>query len=212
MDNMITLSAVKGRGWTQKMIDTLLPAPTLKQNPMYKHAAPMKLYKLEEVEQAEQTDEYAAALEKANQRKRAAEKAVETKTAVTITLAQQFSKNVKVTVLPLHQIERLTLAHKKYIYEERADRRGELFEGFFDLPDGVLHRWMVNYIRHNLTSYDDQLLRQKGKVGTDVAHAIVKNTILDKIAAVYPELAEECENQKIIYYCEKLDEIERVED
>ena len=36
---------------------------------------------------------------------------------------------------------------------------------FYDISDEVLNRWMVNFIRHNLTEYDDVLYDAKGKVG-----------------------------------------------
>lgn len=42
-EKMITQSAVLSMGFTKSMIDKLLPAPTLKQNPHYKSSAPMKL-------------------------------------------------------------------------------------------------------------------------------------------------------------------------
>jgi hypothetical protein len=54
---------------------------------------------------------------------------------------------------------------------------------------------MVNYIRHNLTNYEDLLEELEGKVGKINAYIKLKNKILKKIAEVYPDLKDECYNQ-----------------
>lgn len=56
-------------------------------------------------------------------------------------------------------------------------------------------RWVVNYIRHNLISYDSTLFDNKGKVGKDEAYPIFKKAVLDRIAATYPKYAAECQRQ-----------------
>lgn len=59
----------------------------------------------------------------------------------------------------------------------------------------TLMRWVVNYIRHNLISYDSTLFDNKGKVGKDEAYPIFKKAVLDRIAATYPKYAAECQKQ-----------------
>ena len=59
----------------------------------------------------------------------------------------------------------------------------------------TLMRWVVNYIRHNLISYDSTLFDNKGKVGKDEAYPIFKKAVLDRIAATYPKYAAECQRQ-----------------
>lgn len=59
----------------------------------------------------------------------------------------------------------------------------------------TLMRWVVNYIRHNLISYDSTLFDNKGKVGKDEAYPIFKKAVLDRIAATYPKYAAECKRQ-----------------
>lgn len=66
-----------------------------------------------------------------------------------------------------------------------------------DADENTVTRWTVNYIRHRMTSYDEQLYHMKGKVGKNGMYREIHNHILYKIANVYPELAEECEQQKI---------------
>ena len=52
---MISQKTVIEMGWTKAMIAKLLPEPTLKPNPNYRSAAPMKLWIEEEVIAAMQT-------------------------------------------------------------------------------------------------------------------------------------------------------------
>lgn len=59
----------------------------------------------------------------------------------------------------------------------------------------TLMRWVVNYIRHNLISYDSTLFDNKGKVGKDEAYPIFKKAVLNRIAATYPKYAAECKRQ-----------------
>ena len=66
------------------------------------------------------------------------------------------------------------------------------------LDNAFLSRIMVNYIRHNLTSYEDLLEELRGKEGKYEAYTKLKNKILEKIAEVYPELKEECNRQMVI--------------
>ena len=54
----------------------------------------------------------------------------------------------------------------------------------------------MNYVRHELTSYDDTLLHAYGEVGIDRAVAVIRNRVLGEIASVYPELAAECARQR----------------
>ena len=44
-EEMITQSTIIGMGWTKTMITKFLPEPTLKDNPHYQNAAPMKLWR-----------------------------------------------------------------------------------------------------------------------------------------------------------------------
>lgn len=59
----------------------------------------------------------------------------------------------------------------------------------------TLMRWVVNYIRHNLISYDLTLFDNKGKVGKDEAYPIFKKAVLNRIATTYPKYAAECQRQ-----------------
>ena len=71
---------LKERGWTEAMIRDLLGKPdTLRDNPHYKSAAPMRLWRLQHVEAVEATPEFAQRKARANGQRAAATKAAQTK-------------------------------------------------------------------------------------------------------------------------------------
>ena len=74
-----TKTEVKSFGFTDKMIREMLSAPVLKQNPIYKSASPMQLWKCEEVDSIMESSEFQEYLSKLKSRKAGAKKVVETK-------------------------------------------------------------------------------------------------------------------------------------
>ena len=69
---------LKERGWTEAMIRALLGDPDLyADNPNYKSAAPMRLWRLQRAEAIEGTPEFAAARERAERQCAAARKGAE---------------------------------------------------------------------------------------------------------------------------------------
>jgi hypothetical protein len=49
-------------------------------------------------------------------------------------------------------------------------------------------RIMMNYVRHNLTHYDNYLDIQKGKIGTSEMYYVLNEIVLEKILEIYPRL------------------------
>lgn len=191
-EKLITQATILSMGFTKSMIDKLLPAPTLKQNPRYKSAAPMKLWKEADILAAMETAAFQAAAAKAAQRKQAAAKAVETKRKNAVALADDLIASIHVQRVELPELERLALASQQRWYDFRG--RGEI-----EFPSReTVDRWMVNYIRHKLCEYDDSLymLFRPGKMADKAElYPKIKRETLTKIAQVYPELAEECKAQ-----------------
>lgn len=177
-DGYVTLSGLKRRGWTDGLIRKLLgqhdrTAP----NPKYRTASPMRLYEVSRVETAEATTEFTDR-PSTKSRQAGARKAVRTKTekisqwASTVPIRYRFPQSV-----------------------ETAIHRGRVTA--HPLSDASDHRKAVNYLRHECTTYDGHLAESFGAVGTNLAHAIVKNRILSRIGEAFPELADEAESQKI---------------
>lgn len=195
---MITMSTVISMGWTKTMIASLLPEPKLVDNPYYCKAAPMKLYKEQDVLDAMQSDAYKQALEKANKRKLSAQKATKTKTEILAKNMDAFVESVSVEVISNSELVKETIEAKNawYCYTGQY----EMITNKTKVDSETLHRWVVNYIRHNLVSYDYGLYKMKGKTGKNALYAQYKNAILEKIAAAYPKYAMECRNQMIGHF------------
>jgi hypothetical protein len=77
----------------------------------------------------------------------------------------------------------------------RVFERGDFDIGLSKIDDETKARWAVNYVRHKLTNYDEELYSIKGKVGIRSAYVTYKKAVLRKIAQVYPELQIACQKQ-----------------
>ena len=191
-ESLISQTTILSMGFTKSMIAKLLPDPILRDNPRYKSAAPMKLWKEADVLAAMDTDAFREAASKAERRKAAASKGVDTKRKNAELLAEELIAAIHVQRIELPELEKLALASQQRWYD--FQRRGEI-----EFPDReTVDRWMVNYIRHELCDYDASLytLFRPGKMADkDKLYPKVKRETLAKIAQVYPELADECEAQ-----------------
>lgn len=194
-EKKVTQTEVKRLGFTDKLIKELLPEPELVTNPCYRSAAKMKLWKLSDVETAMETRTFQESFAKRKRYRIAAEKAVETKKAKLRATTNEFISGIHIKKVNTDNLRNRTLNAKQQWYNAVADGRYEIQDAY-SADDETVTRWMVNYIRHEMTSYDEQLWDIKGKVGISEAHIDLHDAILDKIALVYPELATECQRQK----------------
>lgn len=189
---MLTQSDVLERGWTKGMIGRLLPEPTLARN-IHCRQHPIKLWEERVVEEVEKTEEFRDVTEKVKNRRSGGYKAASTRRKA---LEKEFEVAKQAISIPL--IEDTTL--RQWVYRSREEYNIEhgLFELYpEDASEETMKRWIVNYIRHNLVSYDYTLYMNKGRVGINECYADYKNTILMKIAEVYPQYADECRRQMI---------------
>ena len=201
-DKLITKAKVKSEyGFTDKLIEEFLKEPDeTMPNPYSKRAAPMKLYKVKRVERIVKTKKFQKAFEKTLVRKISAKKSVETKKNKTLDEIKKKIKKIKVELLDVSDDKLRDLAidnvieFKRYINELHGNYDGMEFEARF-ADDATIDRWTVNYIRHNLTKYDDDLYNMKGKVGRHEVYIIYKEAVLNKIAEVYPKYKDECNRQ-----------------
>lgn len=197
-NEMLTQSMLLDAGWTKTMILRLLPDPVLKQNPMYKNAAPMKLWYKATVDSVMLSDEYKKMLKAAEKRKVAAAKAVKTKTQAIVDSQVRIANSLSVIVIPDDELIDKTIDAKNDWY---CSHDIDSWAGY-DTNEETLNRWIVNYIRHNLIDgeykrqYDYSLVRLRNKVGKSEAYDKFKMIVLDKIAEAYPKYAKECERQK----------------
>ena len=185
-NKMITQSRIiEEYGWTKSLISKFLPDPVLKANPHYRKAAPMRLWDEDTVKQVMTTSEFQDAMEKANKRKKSASKAVETKYSNMNHSVQLFIDSITIKVLSDEELKTKALKAKQEWYLKNA----------YTANEETINRWIVNYIRHNLVSYDNFLGSIDGKVGSVEAYPEVKIAVLEKIANTYPKYKDECERQ-----------------
>ncbi|MDE0100064.1 MAG: hypothetical protein OXM87_10745 [Truepera sp.] len=83
--------------------------------------------------------------------------------------------------------------------EKQGDFDGTRFE---DVKVYALDRWAVNWLRHEMTDYDQKLLDQRGKVGAPEAKVRVLEKVMGAIAEAYPSLA----NEALRQFAEKKEE------
>ncbi|MCC3271870.1 hypothetical protein MUK71_06805 [Arthrobacter zhangbolii] len=179
----------KERGWTDGQIKTFLPEPDkTARNPFSRKAAPMKLYSLERVEAIEATPEYRRAREASRNRQLAARERALVKKKAAVAVAE--SLDLRITPEPWDTVLQKAIAH----FNGRL--RGKQSPAGLSTAPSRLNRLTVNYLRHQQTSYEEELKEFKGVVGVGEAYLVVRNRILDLIADTYPQLKAECERQK----------------
>ena len=205
----ICKSTLKERGWTDSIIKKLNVQPDkLADNPHYKKAPQMKLYLIEKIKQIEQTSEFKELIKKSEKRKKSA------KTTV-ITRKNNLINYIKYLLIDIPEIDETELTHlaiEHYnqhkrdvsfeVYQYNPERSNKIDEQIIKLNDiknlslEFLNRIKVNYIRHELSDYDEYLDELYKQIGKEEAYILLKNRILDEISKVYPNLKNECEKQK----------------
>lgn len=189
-------SEVLKLGFSEKLISELLPEPILKPNPTFKSAAPMKLWLIKDVEEAMSCTRFLEYQEKAKNRRAGAKKAVLTKEAKLHKEVTNKIEQISVKQISLGELKNNTLSEKSSWYEYQSMLRGDYDLGDpYSADDSTIRRWEVNYIRHNLTEYDDSLYEMSGKVGCHKEYLRYKKAVLLKIGEAYPLLKSECNNQ-----------------
>ena len=195
-----TQTEVKKLGFTPKMITDFLPDPILKPNPRYKSASPMKLWKRTDVDSVLESEEFKTAFDKNKSRRDAAAKAVLTKQTKLHEEVSRKIKQISVKQIDFDVLQNQTLSEKQGWYDYQSALRSQVGERTaYSADKQTKCRWMVNYVRHNLTIYDNALYSISGKPGCYTEYLRYKQAVLSKIADVYPELRSECDRQSKRY-------------
>lgn len=208
MSEYITKSTIKSRGWTDKLIEIFLKSPDKEaKNPIYRCASPMKLYLIKRVEEIEQSSEF-------KQRILENKKRIDGSKQAVITKKQRLLDEINKMKIYLDR-KNIDIIRKNAIHSYNEFKQSLSYEyGDFEYTPATeksdvifLRRIMVNYLRHNMSNYDEHLERIFGKVGKTEAYKILNTKIYDKIKEIYPEFAEECDMQLM----RKIDEINEIE-
>lgn len=196
-EQKLTKTEVRSLGFSEKLIGMLLPEPELRPNPHYRSAAYMQLWRRSDVEKAMKNPVFQEWIKKREKRQAAAEKAVETKWAKLRAAMDEFIESIKIEKVDIDVLRTAAIEAQQDWYYEQYYMRGKGYvKDAYSADEDTVKRWMVNFVRHEMTTYDEQLYYMKGKVGVHDMYEEIHNLILDKIAVVYPELAQECEKQK----------------
>lgn len=188
----ISVAGLKARGWTATCIRLFLKDPDrVVDNPHYRRAAPMRLYALARVEAVEASPAWQDTQQARAARKAAAQRATQTKRQALLRAIAAL--DIRVAVLPPDALTARACAHYNARLADRED--WDILPATPQSAPDFLRRITVNLIRHQLTSYENELARIFGKVGVKDAYLAINKKIYDAIAAAYPALAEECTAQ-----------------
>lgn len=186
----LTTPRLKERGWTDTMIKKFLGEPdATRDNPHYKCAAPMKLYETKRVERVERRKSFKEYMEASAGRKASAQKGVKTK----IEKALEYARTVGINVPTMDYDKVVKRACQSYNEWHEYDRNG-FYNDYFTPADPLhsdadfLRRITTNYLRHECSSYEQQLYKFFGKTGVNEAHDILQKRINDEIQRIYPQL------------------------
>ena len=192
-ERMLTLAALRARGWSRAMIVRLLGEPDrTRRNRRYRRGPRLQLYGAARVEACETTAEFAALAGRAERRRSAALKVAQAKSARL--LEEVAAMPVTVIALPPDELRAAAIENYNTMTRRWRRRRADA-----DRDRRFLARITVNYIRHRLTGYDRELAKTAGKVGVREAVALIRRRIFTEIIRVYGAhpggLAAECRRQ-----------------
>ena len=181
---MVTRDALRKRGWTKKMFDTLLGPPDKEVDNPYRRAGPRcKLFCLARVQLIEQTCAFRAANILAEKRRGAAGKATRTKLAQTEQLVERLVPP-KFPTRTKERLRQLAIKHYNTLWAERGEDRCAAVND----SDEFLDRITCNYLRHECSAYEEQCERVYGRVGKGFAYNAIRKRIHDAIREAYPWL------------------------
>ena len=191
----ITQTALLQRdGWTKTVIKKLNFQPdVLKNHYLYGKHCNIKLFSIKKVEEKERSKEFIELMYGVQKRKARAQRGVQTKVKNIL----QKIISLPITVKRVENVTNLALTS----YNDWNAQRMYSYVTFASASQAFLDRISVNYIRHNLTKYGENIEELCGKVGRLNVYDVERFLVLSEIASVYPEFAAECRRQYLQKHC-----------
>jgi len=186
-------------GWSSSMIEKLYGKPDkTKRNSFYYNGPPISLYLITKIEMIEKTEEYKLLKEKFDKRSSKIKLSIDKQKK---DFLNQISNNITIESIE-EQIKNSYSYKHSYVVNDAIESYNN-FHSYFDDFEIVsinsdkdfLERITVNYIRHNLTNYEDELLKTFNKFGKHEVINLIKYNVLIAISNVYPHLKDECKRQ-----------------
>jgi hypothetical protein len=184
---------LKSRGWTDTLVSNFLSEPDETIVNMKRKAYPIQLYLKERVERIEASVAFKSVQAKSKRRSNTATLAINARME---TLRKQIEDlQIEVPALDFDVlIQRACSEHRSFNADKPNKQRFTR-----DSDEDSLHRICVNYLRHQLTKYDNLLDEVSGKPGADDLRAMIREKVLDAIEVTYPDLGEACHAQRVRY-------------
>ena len=179
-EKMLSRSGLRHRGWSPAMIRDLLGVEdATAQNPHYRNAAPMRLYRLSRVAAAERRPDFERLRDAAASRSATARGSAARRGDALTTWAREVA---------IHWVK-APATHEEAI--EAGIRSWELRTGnTADQPDrATRERWALNYLRHECLTYDHAVDHTVGKPAVDKAYGIIRGRCEKMIEEPFPKLA-----------------------
>jgi hypothetical protein len=196
----LTAPALKHeRGWTPAAVRRFLDPPdAMARNPVFRSAAPMRLYDLGRVVAVEASQEWQSWQAGSEARRAAAQAGAQRRRDATVAVVA--AVEIRLPELERAGLERRAVAHRNRRAAERAERRGDWDDyappTVGDAVPAALARWCVNYLRHQGTCYDATLAGLYAQVGRHEAAGLLRRRVYEVIGRAYPRLAEEADRQR----------------
>ncbi len=187
------------RGWSLKLIARFLGKPDdVHRLGRY---CEEHLYFLPRVERLEKADEYVEVQAKTRLRRQRGKESARRQAAERLEQA----RTIIIRVRRLSDDELLEAAVEHFNFNRRGHWRrcddDYIYDEFTPADkssdSAFLDRITVNYVRHELTSYDGKLRAQKGKIGGGDAVPIIRRRVFEEIICAYPKLEDECFRQML---------------
>lgn len=172
----LTKSEIKNLGFSDKLINELLDKPVYRENHFYKKGVKVKMWSEKEVFDAMKTTTYIKFREE--QGKRLIKKHIDRDVLGEIKTILQ---NTKIERIPINQLWELT---KK----QKANFAGNVWYECDKMDIKTKNRWMQNYVRHNLTTYDETIKDLCKEPSDQNLYLYFKQELNKKIRKVYPEI------------------------
>lgn len=176
-DKYVGAWTLKERGWTETTIRKFLGEPDKTTvNPHYRSGPMCRLYLEDRVLAIESTPEWQEAKARSDKRKISSAKATATKTEKLLSeYIPRLQVDQALSKLPLENIQEYAIES----YNEWNWGNGRRADKCSDKD--FLERITKNFIRHELTNYDELLEDVQGKTGKNKFYDIIRSKISDAI-------------------------------
>jgi len=220
----ICKSTLKGMGWTDSLIAKHLPESKLVRNPYYSCAPQMQLWEEDVVLAIMQTEEFNKDFDKSLKRRKLTrddfivkekteeEKKAETERWLTYLIESEKRRKEKERILTTAVDSIMKKFYVVYLdektlwlktWEDRREYYNSMLKMMpYNISAETENRWKVNYIRHNLTNYEDLLydlcdidLVDEDEDAYKFAYMYFKTQVLSRIKEVYSVYTDTCDEQ-----------------